>query len=64
MKVKSYKRGIEEQNAYCQDCDWSCFDTQEGDVKSKARYHSQKTGHKVDVYTETRIIIKPLNSEK
>lgn len=47
MKVKSYKRGVIEKEALCRDCEWRNYEI---NANVKGRYHSQKTGHTVDVY--------------
>lgn len=54
-KVKSYKKGVEERNAYCTECKWSDHTLK---ANIKGRNHAQKTGHQVDIYTETRVRIK------
>lgn len=57
MKVKSYKRGIEERTAYCCNCEWE----EDGVTANvKARRHAELKGHQVDVYTENRTRIKPI----
>ena len=49
-KPRTVKHGIEEVNAYCRKCDFSCHGL---NIMGKVRYHSEKNQHTVDVYTET-----------
>ena len=55
--IKSSKRGIEAIYAYCTVCKWRVH-TETVGARSSARYHVKKTGHEVDVYTESRSRIK------
>ena len=61
MKVISIKKGVEDRNAYCRDCNWNSLGL---NSNTKARYHSSKFGHIVDVYTENWSKIKPVNNLK
>ena len=57
MKVRTIKKGVEDRNAYCRDCNWNCTGL---NSNIKARYHVSKTGHIVDVYTETSTKVRPI----
>lgn len=48
--VRTIKKGIEERNAICVSCEWTC---RKIDSNIQARKHTLKTGHTVDIYTET-----------
>jgi len=48
--MRTIKKGIEERNAYCVSCEWSCHTL---DSNRQARKHTLRTGHTVDIYTET-----------
>jgi len=61
IKVRSVGPWPECKNAHCRNCGW---DTYEDTASSKARYHSGKTGHTVDVYIEVRRTVRPLNEKE
>ena len=48
-KPRIVKHGVEERNAYCRQCEFSCHDI---NLMGKVKYHSEKNQHTVDVYTE------------
>jgi hypothetical protein len=49
MTMRRVKHGLEEANAYCRCCGYSCH---EGDVPKKALTHHRQTGHTIDIYRE------------
>ncbi len=52
MKIKVVNKGRKGESAFCRQCSFSLCDIKSGCL-SRAKYHTQKTGHAVDVYYET-----------
>ena len=51
-KFRSIRHGVKEITAYCRQCNFSLDSCKDKDVADKARDHSRKTLHTVDVYRE------------
>lgn len=70
MRVKSTRQNVSEINVNCRNCSYSENEIFFGQtllsrrnnvkiIRSKARYHAQKTGHEVEIETTYITVYKP-----
>lgn len=57
MTPRSFKQGIEGTEGYCRECKWKSL-SETVAARSAAQHHVKTTGHVVDVYTESRSVMR------